>query len=244
MAEKRKTSRAGAARSVKKPVRRIYHAGAPIADEATLAAATEALRRKDPGLVETLVEVGGPPPLRRREPGLAGLAAIVVSQQLSVASARAIMSRLEARVRPFNARALAAATEEDLRACGLSAAKIRTLRAVADAVDGGLDLPGLAALDAEEAHAALVRLKGVGPWTADIFLLFCLGHPDAFPAQDLALQEAAKLALKLKLRPDAARLERIAERWRPWRGVAARMLWAYYRGVKARSGMALADRSR
>ena len=101
-----------------------------------------------------------------------------------------------------------------------------------------------AALDAEDAHKALVAVKGVGPWTADIFLLFCLGHPDAFPAGDLALQEAAKLALNLKRRPDAARLERIAERWRPWRGVAARMLWAYYRGVKARSGMALADGSR
>ncbi len=84
-----------------------------------------------------------------------------------------------------------------------------------------------------------MAVKGVGPWTADIFLLFCLGHPDAFPAGDLALQEAAKLALRLKTRPDAARLQRIAERWRPWRGVAARMLWAYYRGVKERSGMVL-----
>ena len=202
------------------------------------------MRRKDPELIETLLAVGGPPPLRRREPGFAGLAGIIVSQQLSVASARAIFSRLEARVTPFEAGPLAAASEEDLRACGLSTGKIRTLRAVAEAVNaGGLDLAGLAALGAEEAHAALVRVKGVGPWTADIFLLFCLGHPDAFPAQDLALQEAAKLALKLKVRPDAARLERIAERWRPWRGVAARMLWAYYRGVKARSGMALADRS-
>ncbi|HKN30965.1 MAG TPA: DNA-3-methyladenine glycosylase 2 family protein, partial [Roseiarcus sp.] len=108
---------------------------------------------------------------------------------------------------------------------------------------GELDLAGLAALDAEEAHERLVAVKGVGPWTADIFLLFCLGHPDAFPAGDLALQEAAKLALGLKARPDAARLERIAERWRPWRGVAARMLWAYYRGVKKRSGVVLADGS-
>ncbi|MBV8592960.1 MAG: DNA-3-methyladenine glycosylase 2 family protein, partial [Caulobacteraceae bacterium] len=107
-----------------------------------------------------------------------------------------------------------------------------------EAVDSGLlDLPGLAGLTAEAAHAALVRVKGIGPWTADIFLLFCLGHPDAFPAADLALQEAAKIALKLKTRPDAARLERIAERWRPYRGVAARMLWAYYRGVKQRSGV-------
>ena len=206
--------------------------------------AAEALRQKDPGLVETLMAVGGPPPLRRREPGFAGLAAIIVSQQVSVASANAIFGRLEVRIAPLDAARLAAATEDDLRACGLSSPKIRALRAVAQAVtDRGLDLAGLAQLDAEDAHAALVAVKGVGPWTADIFLLFCLGHPDAFPAGDLALQEAAKLALGLKTRPDAARLERIAERWRPWRGVAARMLWAYYRGVKERSGMALAEGS-
>ena len=140
---------------------------------------------------------------------------------------------------------IAKATEEDLRACGLSNAKIRTLRALAQAIaEDGLDLVGLGGLDAEDAHNALVAVKGVGPWTADVFLLFCLGHPDAFPAGNVALQEAAKLALNLKRRPDAERLERIAERWRPLRGVAARMLWAYYRGVKARSGMALADASR
>ena len=145
---------------------------------------------------------------------------------------------------PLEAAEIAKATEEDLRACGLSGAKIRALFALAEAiVEGGLDLTSLGVLDAEDAHKALVAVKGVGPWTADIFLLFCLGHPDAFPAGDLALQEAAKVALNLKQRPDVAKLERIAERWRPLRGVAARMLWAYYRGVKARSGMVLADGS-
>ena len=168
-----------------------------------------------------------------------------MAQQVSTASATAIFGRLQARIVPLEAAEIAKATEEDLRACGLSNAKIRTLRALAHAIaEGGLDLKGLADLDAEDAHKALVAVKGVGPWTADVFLLFCLGHPDAFPAGDLALQEAAKLALNLKRRPDAERLERIAERWRPLRGVAARMLWAYYRGVKARSGMALADGSR
>jgi DNA-3-methyladenine glycosylase II len=123
----------------------------------------------------------------------------------------------------------------------LSNAKLRALRAVAHAIaEDGLDLVGLGALDAEDAHNTLVAVKGVGPWTADVFLLFCLGHPDAFPAGDVALQEAAKLALSLKRRPDAERLERIAERWRPLRGVAARMLWAYYRARKeGRSGMSL-----
>ncbi|HZZ60283.1 MAG TPA: DNA-3-methyladenine glycosylase 2 family protein [Roseiarcus sp.] len=226
------------------PARRIYHPGPPIANEAHLSEAAEALRLKDPELVERLLSVGGPPPLRLREPGFAGLAAIVVSQQVSVASASAIFGRLETRLAPLDAVRVAAATEEELRSCGLSTPKIRALRALAGAVvERQLDLAGLAALDAEEAHAKLVAVKGIGPWTADIFLLFCLGHPDAFPAGDLALQEAAKLALNLRARPDAARLERIAERWRPWRGVAARMLWSYYRGVKTRSGMALADGS-
>jgi DNA-3-methyladenine glycosylase II len=225
--------------------KRVYHPGPPIDDEVTLREAAERLRARDPQLIERLIAVGGPPPLRRREAGFAGLAAIIMAQQVSTASAAAIFRRLQARIVPLEAAEIAKATEEDLRACGLSNAKIRTLGAVAEAiVDGGLDLEALGELDAEDAHKALVAVKGIGPWTADIFLLFCLGHPDAFPAGDLALQEAAKLALNLKRRPDAARLERIAERWRPLRGVAARMLWAYYRGVKARSGMALADASR
>jgi DNA-3-methyladenine glycosylase II len=234
-----------ARRRARRTAKRFYHPGAPITDEATLGSAAESLRTKDPDLIERLVAVGGPPPLRLREPGFAGLAAIIVSQQVSTASAKAILGRLEARIVPLDAAEFAQASEQDLRACGLSTAKIRALRALAAAtLEGGLNLSGLAELDAEEAHRALVAVKGVGPWTADIFLLFCLGHPDAFPAGDLALQEAAKLALNLRRRPDADRLERIAERWRPWRGVAARMLWAYYRAIKTRSGMALADGSR
>ena len=225
--------------------KRIYHPGPPIADEAALHEAAERLRAKDPELVERLIAVGGPPPLRRRDAGFAGMAAIIVAQQVSTASAAAIFGRLQARIVPLEAAEITKTAEEDLRACGLSNAKIRALRAVAQAiVENSLDLVGLGSLDAEDAHKALVAIKGVGPWTADVFLLFCLGHPDAFPSGDLALQEAAKLALNLRRRPDAKRLERIAQRWRPLRGVAARMLWAYYRGVKARSGMALADASR
>jgi len=233
-------------RAKRRPAKkRVYHPGPPIADEAGLFEAAERLRAQDPELIERLTAIGGPPPLRLRAAGFAGLAAIIVAQQVSTASAAAIFGRLQARIVPLEAAELAKATEADLRACGLSNAKIRALRAVAQAVaEDGLDLEGLGDLDAEDAHAALVAVKGIGPWTADIFLLFCLGHPDAFPAGDLALQEAARLALNLKRRPDPARLERIAERWRPLRGVAARMLWAYYRGVKARSGMVLADGSR
>ena len=214
-----------------------YHPGPPIADDAALAAAVAGLQALDPETVGAMLAVGGPPPLRWRAPGFAGLVAIIVSQQVSVASANAMVARLQAAFSPLDEASVLAADEATLKACGLSQAKINALRALAEATANGLDLAGLAALDAEAAHQALIAVKGVGPWTADIFLLFCLGHPDAFPAGDLALQEAARLALGLKQRPDARKLEKIAERWRPLRGVAARLLWSYYRGVKLRAGV-------
>ncbi len=180
-----------------------------------------------------MLETAGAPPLRKRDAGLAGLAWIVISQQVSTASANAIHARFMARFPTPDATGILACTDEDLRACGLSAPKIRTLRAVCEAaVSGALDFAALPAMEARSAHDALVAIKGVGPWTADIFLLFSLGHPDAWPAGDLALQEAARIALKLRSRPDAAGLEKIGERWRPHRGAAARLLWAYYGAVK------------
>ena len=219
-----------------------YHPGPLIHSESALQEATAGLLEKDREIVSVLIEIGGPPPLRWREPGFSGLAGIIVSQQVSVASANAIFGRLEKRFQPLDAASLLAADDAALRECGLSLPKMKALRALARAVaHEGLNLDALGALDAHDAHNALIKVSGIGPWTADIFLLFCLGHPDAFPAGDLALQEAAKIALGLKTRPDAQKLEKIAERWRPWRGVAARMLWSYYRGVKQRSGMALAD---
>ena len=209
--------------------------------EAALAAALAVLQVRDPDVIAHLLEVGGPPPLRRREPGFPGLAWIVVSQQVSVASADAIHGRLTRAIDPLTPDALLARTDEELAACGLSTPKRRTLRALALALQSGsLDLAGLADMDALEAHAALVAVHGIGPWTADIFLLFCLGHPDAWPAGDLALQEAARLALKLRSRPDARKLDKIGERWRPYRGVAARLLWASYKVARGKSGMALA----
>ena len=231
-----KPSRRKRARRTAKPINH-YHPGPLIDSEATLAEATARLLALDPEVVGHMIEVGGPPPLRWRPPGFHGLAAIIVSQQVSVASANAIFARLETELAPLGAETLIAADDAALRRCGLSLPKMRALRALAEAAVGGLDLEALGGLDARDAHEALVVVKGVGPWTADIFLLFCLGHPDAFPSGDLALQEAARVALKLKTRPDAKRLERIAERWRPLRGVAARLLWAYYRGVKQRAGV-------
>ncbi len=178
----------------------------------------------------------GPPRLRRRDPGFAGLAWTIVGQQVSTASAAAIYGRLEARLGRVDAASLARASDEALKGCGLSAGKLRTLRAVATAcVDGALDFAALAAAEAEVAHAALVAIHGIGPWTADVFLLFCLGHADAWPAGDLALQEAVRLALALPARPSARELVALAERWRPHRGVAAHCLWAYYNAEKARA---------
>lgn len=240
------TMKAAPQKRVKTPPLVMRYAPGRLIDcEDALNEALAGLIALDAELIGQLVEVGGPPPLRRREAGFAGLAAIIVSQQVSVASANAIFGRLEARFHPLSAENLLAADEETLRACGLSTPKMKGLRALARAVvEEGLDLAALATMDALEAHRALVRVSGVGPWTADIFLLFCVGHPDAFPEGDLAMQEAARIALALETRPDARELAVIAERWRPFRGIAARLLWAYYSAVKSRSGMALADGSR
>ena len=179
----------------------------------------------------------GRPPLRRRPDGFAGLASIVVSQQLSTASARAIWARLNDAFAPFDQAAVLRARSAKLARAGLSAPKIRTLKAIAKAIDGGeLDLPALTNKPADEAHAALIAVHGIGPWTADIYLLFCLGHADVWPAGDLALQEAARLMLTLKARPSAKEMGPLAESWRPWRGAAACILWAYYRATKQRDG--------
>ncbi|MGO4574256.1 DNA-3-methyladenine glycosylase family protein [Microvirga sp. 2TAF3] len=196
----------------------------------------DALTRTDP-IMADLVAGGAVPQLRRRPPGFEGLAWIIVGQQLSTASAAAIWGRLKDRLAPASPEAFLALSDEELRSAGLSAGKIRTLRTVAtDIRNGSLPLNRLHDLPADEAHGLLTAVKGIGPWTADIYLLFCLGHPDAFPSGDLAVQEAARLAYGLDVRPDAKALTRMAERWRPWRGVAAKVLWAHYRIAKAREG--------
>jgi len=181
------------------------------------------------------------PPLRRRADGFAGLVSIVVSQQLSVASAAAILGRLTAAIDPLKPAGILRARADKLKRTGLSAPKIRALKAIAKAVETGkLDLPSLARMPADEAHATLTAVHGIGPWTADIYLLACLGHADAWPAGDLALQEAAKLLLELETRPTTKEMAPLAERWRPWRAVAARLLWSYYRARKQRDGLLIA----
>jgi DNA-3-methyladenine glycosylase II len=183
----------------------------------------------------------GDPPLRLREPGFAGLARIVVGQQLSVASANAIWTRCTSLIEPLSAGQVARLGDAELKACGLSAPKIRTLRAVARAVlDDGLDLEGAGLLRDEELRERLTAIHGIGPWTADIFQMFCLGRADAFAPGDLALQVAAQTAFDLASRPTASELEHLAEAWRPWRSVSARLLWSYYGVIKGgRSGIAV-----
>jgi DNA-3-methyladenine glycosylase II len=173
--------------------------------------------------------------LRRREPGFAGLAHIVCGQQLSTASAAAIRDRLLAAFEPFHHDTVRRARTDKLKRLGLSAPKIKSIRKIGAAISRGrIDLDAVGNMDADAAHQALIALHGIGPWTADIYLLFCLGHSDAWPAGDLALQEAARIAFKLRKRPDPAKFTKLAEAWRPWRGVAAHLLWAYYHAVKKR----------
>ncbi|MFM9850187.1 MAG: DNA-3-methyladenine glycosylase family protein [Hyphomicrobiaceae bacterium] len=183
-------------------------------------------------------DVVGLPPMRLRAPGFEGLARIIVGQQVSVASANAIWSRFEATVQPMSVAQLRLMSDEALQGAGLSRPKIRTFRAISDAAAGELDFARLATISDDDVHGALTAISGIGPWTADVYLLFCLGRADAFAAGDLALQVAAQHAFRLERRPAPMELTEMAENWRPWRGVAARLLWTYYRTVKAtKSGL-------
>jgi DNA-3-methyladenine glycosylase II len=188
----------------------------------------------DPRL-QPVAQKAGAFSLRRREAGFAGLCAIVCGQQLSTAAAATIRNRLFAAFDPFHHDTVRRARGDKLKRLGLSAGKIKAIKEIGKAVaKQHIDLNAVGNMPADEAHAKLTALHGVGPWTADIYLLFCLGHADAFPAGDLAVQEAARIALNLRKRPDPKALTKIAQAWRPWRGVAAHLLWAYYHAVKKR----------
>jgi DNA-3-methyladenine glycosylase II len=173
--------------------------------------------------------LAGDPPLRKRPKGFEGLARVIVGQQLSVASAEAIWNRVQAVVQPFQPATLLATPDETLRKAGLSRGKIATLRVIAGAIGSGkLKLDALSRAPEEKIHAELTALKGIGPWTADIYIMFSLARADAWSPGDLALQHAVKDALLLAERPSLVQMNEVAEAWRPWRGVAARLLWSYY----------------
>lgn len=191
-----------------------------------------ALAAREPRFAAALA-LTGPLPLRRRAGGFGALLDAIVSQQVSVASAQAIGGRL-AQAGLVSAQAVALADDAALRACGLSRPKVRYVRALATA---GIDYDALAHLPEDEVVARLTAVPGIGRWTAEIYAMFALGRADAFAAGDLALQEAARLLFDLPARPAEAGLRAMAEDWRPWRAVAARLLWAYYRLAKAREGI-------
>lgn len=175
----------------------------------------------------------GPLPLRRKADGFAALLDAIVGQQVSTQSAAAIWKRLEL-AGLTEEEAVLAATEEDLRACGLSRQKIRYALALAEA---RIDYPSLRSQPDAQVITTLTAIPGIGTWTAEIYAMFSLGRADVFAHGDLALQEAARRLFDLPERPKEKPMRQLAEPWAPWRSVAARILWAYYRVSTAKEGI-------
>lgn len=197
-----------------------------------LAEGAEWLCRREPRFAAA-IRPGYPLPLRRNAGGFAALLDAIISQQVSVASAAAIHARLEA-AGLTEAAAIARVDDDALRACGLSTPKIRYVSALAC---NGPDYGSLVDLPDHQVVAVLTALPGIGRWTAEIYAAFALGRADVLPAGDLALQEAARALFDLPKRPGERALRAMAEDWSPWRAVAARALWSYYRQIKGREGV-------
>jgi DNA-3-methyladenine glycosylase II len=203
-------------------------------DDASLLAAVQELSARDAALAR-IVARHGPPPMWAREPGFPTLVHLVLEQQVSLASAQAAFDRLGARTGvPLTPTGLLELSDADLLAIGFSRQKTRYARALAEAVAGGaLDVDGLAWLDDTGVDAALTALPGIGPWTATIYRLMVLLRPDAWPIHDIALAQAYADIHGLAVRPRAREMDSLAEGWRPWRAVAARILWHHYLSVRA-----------
>lgn len=199
----------------------------PLTD-ATLTAALADLTARDARLARIVADYG-PPPLWARAPGFPTLLHIILEQQVSLASAKAAFDRLRATASPLTPARFLELDDVTLKAIGFSRQKTRYGRELAGAVlSGRLDLDALAALDDEAVVAALTQVVGIGRWTADIYLLMALCRPDAWPAGDLALAVAARGAFDLPAMPSPSELAALGESWRPWRAVAARVLWHFY----------------
>ncbi|MGA0542728.1 DNA-3-methyladenine glycosylase family protein [Neotabrizicola sp. VNH66] len=203
-----------------------------IMTDACVAEGAAWLSAQDPRFAAALA-LTGPLPLRRQPDGFAALLDAIIGQQVSVASARAIRARMAAAGLVEEA-AVAAADDHALRAAGLSRQKARYALALAQA---RLDYEGLRAAPSDQVVATLVALPGIGRWTAEIYAMFALGRADVFAPGDLALQEAARALFTLEARPTEKALRALSEDWRPWRAVAARLLWAYYRVDRGREGI-------
>ncbi|MEI2689382.1 MAG: DNA-3-methyladenine glycosylase 2 family protein [Anaerolineae bacterium] len=197
-------------------------------DEETLLLGVQTLGQRDPDLAQITARLG-PPPLWPREPGFATLIQIILEQQVSLASARAAFQRLLAAADPLTPERFLQLDDDTLKAAGLSRQKAGYGRTLAQAVLArSLELDGLAALDDDAVRVALTAIKGIGPWTADIYLLMVLRRPDAWPSADLALAVAVQQIKGLAARPGPQELEMLGWAWRPWRAVAARLLWHHY----------------
>jgi len=206
--------------------------GRIIETQADISEGCDWLTSAEPRFARAL-ELTGTPPLRRRQGGFAALLHTICAQQLSVASADSVWVKLRA-AKADDPAILLTLTEDSLRACGLSRPKARYARALAEAE---IDYPALASMAEDEAIATLTAVKGIGVWTAEIYLMFSIGRADVFAPGDLALQEAARMLFDLPERPAEKALRARAAGWSPWRGVAARLLWAYYRLAKRREGI-------
>lgn len=206
--------------------------GRIITSDACIAEGAEWLAARDPRFAD-LLEQTGPLPLRRQPEGFAALLDAILGQQVSTASAAALRRRME-EAGLMEERAVDAADEEALRACGLSRQKIRYAHALARA---RLDYDALRVIPDDEVITRLTQVPGIGRWTAEVYAMFSLGRADVFAPGDLALQEAARSFFNLPARPTDRALRAMSEDWRPWRAVAARALWAYYRVIKNREGI-------
>ncbi len=195
----------------------------------SLQPALDALAARDPDIARCFAACGLPP-VRRQKPGFAGLIHIIMAQQVSTASAAAIIGRLNAALGTLTPAGFLALDETELKAIGLSRQKMLYGRALAeDVLARRIDLRALKAMDDDEAIAHLVQAKGIGRWTAEIYLLFALRRPDIWPADDLAVQAAAQRVKNLDARPDERTLRALGEAWRPHRSAAAHLLWHAYR---------------
>ena len=201
---------------------------------AELSRAVEHLTFVDDDLARA-AEASGPVAFKMRPAGFESLLKIIVEQQLSTASAWAIWGRMQTNIEPLTPEQVLKQTDKSLRSCGLSGPKMRYCRALSEAVaSGDMNLTALSRMTDAKATATLQSVTGIGPWTSEIYLLFCLGRPDVWPAGDIAVQAALQKVCRLESRPDHRQMDEIGNRWRPLRGVAALILWNYYRHIKNR----------
>jgi DNA-3-methyladenine glycosylase II len=205
-------------------------------NQRTLLSATRKLAARDPDLA-VVVATYGPPPLWAREPGFQTLIHIILEQQVSLASARAAYDRLLVATGRLAPERFLALRDEELKGIGFSRQKTAYGRGLAEAIlDGRLDLTLIETLDDAEAKTRLTAIKGIGSWTADIYLMMGLRRPDTWPNGDLALAVAVQRVKRLRKRPTPDRLQEVGEAWRPWRAVAARILWHYYLSSPRKNG--------